>query len=102
MIKGDGGQEAAEEVGARRDVEIRCFVIGPGREVIDIYDDWARLSEVAESGCVLVRPDVHVARRRHSVAAASSGELARVISRVLGFEQPPKEEAAGIEETVET
>jgi 2,4-dichlorophenol 6-monooxygenase len=29
----------------------------------DIYDDWARLREVAEDGAILVRPDKHIGWR---------------------------------------
>ena len=85
-VGGEAWKEAAEEVSARTGVEIACFVIGPGREVLDLYDDWARLREVAESGCVLVRPDAHVGWRRQVVAADCTTELARAMNRILGLE----------------
>ena len=50
-------------------------MIGPGRDAHDIYDDWARAREVEESGCVLVRPDAHVAWRRAAVADDCAAEL---------------------------
>jgi len=62
-IGGEAWVEAVEAVAARTGVEIAAYVIGPGREVSDTYDDWARLREVEEDGCVLVRPDMHVAWR---------------------------------------
>ena len=49
-------------------MEIAAYVIGPGRETLDIYDDWARAREVEESGAVLVRPDGHVAWRTNALA----------------------------------
>jgi 2,4-dichlorophenol 6-monooxygenase len=101
-IGGEAWKEAAEEAGARTGVRIACFVIGPGREVLDLYDDWAHLSEVEESGCVLVRPDAHVGWRRPSVAENCASELAGVMDRILGFEQPPKKEASRSEETVKS
>ena len=104
LLTGIGGEtwkEAAKEVGERTGVKIACFVIGPGREVLDLYDDWARISEVAESGCVLVRPDAHVAWRRHEVSDDCTSELVRVMDRVLGFEHPTVKEAAQVEESVE-
>jgi 2,4-dichlorophenol 6-monooxygenase len=64
-------------------VEIACFVIGPGRQVTDLYDDWARLREVEESGCVLVRPDGHVAWRRSTVAGDCAAELQHAIDQIL-------------------
>lgn len=76
-------------------------MIGPGCEVLDLYDDWARLSEAAESSCVLVRPDAHVAWRRHSVAENCTAELSGVMNRILGFEQPSRKEDTRVEETVE-
>jgi 2,4-dichlorophenol 6-monooxygenase len=66
-------------------VEIACLVIGPGRQVLDLYDDWARLREVDESGCVLVRPDAHVGWRRQSVADDCTRELAHVMKQLLGL-----------------
>jgi 2,4-dichlorophenol 6-monooxygenase len=82
-IGGEGWVRAAGEIAARTGVEVAAFVIGPGREVIDVYDDWASLSEVAERGCVLVRPDLHVAWRSHDLAADPVRELGRVVDAVL-------------------
>jgi 2,4-dichlorophenol 6-monooxygenase len=59
--------------------------------VHDLYDDWARLREVQESGCVLVRPDAHVAWRSNDLPSDCGGELARVIEAILGR---PREAAA--------
>jgi 2,4-dichlorophenol 6-monooxygenase len=58
-------------------------VIGPGREYTDLYDDWARLREVAEDGCVLVRPDAHVAWRAAMIANDPAAELRRVLESIL-------------------
>lgn len=87
-IGGDAWREAAAAVSARTGVEIAVYVVGPGREVHDIYDDWARLREVAEAGCVLVRPDAHVAWRSHELAADPTAELARTMGQILGVGQP--------------
>jgi 2,4-dichlorophenol 6-monooxygenase len=93
-IGGEAWQEAAAEVSARTGVEIACFVIGPGREVLDLYDDWVLLREVAESGCVLVRPDAQVGWRRQVVADDCVAELARAMARILGHEHLPSEGGA--------
>ena len=100
-IGGEVWKQAAEVVSARTGVEVRCYVIGPGQEILDLYDDWSRLSEVEESRCVLVRSDAHVAWRRQTVAHDCTAELAQVMDRILGFEQPPREEDTRVEETVE-
>ncbi len=82
-IGGEAWKAAAEEISMRTGVNIICFVIGPGREVLDLYDDWARLREIDESGCVLVRPDGHVGWRQQTVAADCTTELARAMKQIL-------------------
>src|SRR3977135_2087624 len=69
--------------GPRRGIEIAAYVIGPGREYTDLYDDWARLREVGEDGCVLGRPDAHVAWRSASFADDPERALADVLALVL-------------------
>lgn len=83
-IGGEAWKEAAAEVSARTGVEIACFVIGPGREALDLYDDWARLREVGESGCVLVRPDAHVGWRQAESYDCTT-ELAKAMNVILGL-----------------
>lgn len=97
-IGGEAWKEAAEEVSARTGVEIASFQIGPGREVLDLYDDWARTSEVSETGCVLVRPDAHVGWRRYEVAEDCASELGRAMDQILGLGR----EASGATRTRET
>jgi 2,4-dichlorophenol 6-monooxygenase len=87
-IGGDGWAQAAEAVSARTGVEIVPFLIGPGRDVLDLFDDWAALSQIGESGCVLVRPDLHVAWRSHDLVADPTADLGRVIDAILGRTPP--------------
>lgn len=82
-IGGEAWKVAAEEVSARTGVAISCFVIGPDREVFDIYDDWARMREVGESGCVLVRPDAYVGWRSQLVANNCAAELTQAMNHIL-------------------
>lgn len=88
-VGGEAWVEAAREVAASTGIEIAAYEIGPGREVLDTYDDWARLREVEEDGCVLVRPDMHVAWRSMGMAEDPAGELGRVLGQLLhgGAEQ---------------
>ena len=58
-------------------------MIGPGREHIDLYEDWARAREVGEDGGVLVRPDMHVAWRAAGTVDDPVAELRRVLTAVL-------------------
>ena len=82
-IAGEAWAEAAATVGAKLGVEVAAYVIGPGREFIDVYEDWSRAREVGEDGCVLVRPDAHVAWRSAGLAADPVAELRRVLAGVL-------------------
>lgn len=82
-IGGEAWKAAAETVSARTGVPISCYEVGPGRDVIDLYDDWARLREVEESGCILVRPDAHVAWRSATASADCTSELTRVMEALL-------------------
>jgi 2,4-dichlorophenol 6-monooxygenase len=87
LLTGIGGEawaQAAATVGERLGVSIAAFVVGPGREVLDLYDDWAALSEVSERGCVLVRPDLHVAWRSHELSSDPTAALGRALGSILG------------------
>ncbi|MEQ3549761.1 FAD-dependent monooxygenase [Pseudonocardia nematodicida] len=82
-ISGEAWAHAAAEASARLGIEVDFHVIGPGRELTDVYDDWARLREVEESGCVLVRPDAHVAWRSHQLPDDPAAELVSALGSVL-------------------
>lgn len=86
LLTGIGGEpwvEAGRVLGEELGVEIEGVVIGPGRRYTDLYDDWSRLSEIAENGVVLVRPDGHVAWRAGSLAADPAATLGEVLARLL-------------------
>jgi 2,4-dichlorophenol 6-monooxygenase len=82
-ISGAPWADAAQAVAGTLGIEIAAHVIGPGRRYIDLYDDWARLREVGEDGCVLVRPDAHVAWRAAAMTADPAAELERVLRMIL-------------------
>jgi 2,4-dichlorophenol 6-monooxygenase len=92
LLTGISGQRwigAAEQVAGELGIEIAAYVIGPGREYTDLYDDWARLREVAEDGCVLVRPDAHVGWRAATLAADPAGELRGALESMLDRTREP-------------
>ena len=64
-------------------MEIAAVAIGPGWDVRDVYGDWAALSEIAEPGCVLVRPDMHVGWRSHDLRDDAVAALERVMRAIL-------------------
>jgi 2,4-dichlorophenol 6-monooxygenase len=82
-ISGQPWADAAARVAEAWGIEISAHVIGPGREYTDLYDDWARLREVREDGCVLVRPDAHVAWRSATLAPDPEAALTNVLATVL-------------------
>lgn len=64
---------------------LRCVRIG-AEDSRDAYGEWRRKSEVAEDGCLLVRPDGHIAWRTSSAPDADSaayGELLEALRTVL-------------------
>jgi 2,4-dichlorophenol 6-monooxygenase len=82
-ISGEPWAAAADAVAQRLGIEIAAHVIGPGREYTDLYDDWARLREVAEDGCVLIRPDAHVGWRSATISDDPAAELRRALEAIL-------------------
>ncbi|MBM0123163.1 FAD-dependent oxidoreductase [Pimelobacter simplex] len=87
LITGVAGEDwapAAEKVAAELGVPLASVVIGPGREVTDLYYDWSKLREVEESGALLVRPDKHIAWRAPTLADDPEAALHAALSTVLG------------------
>ncbi|MCR9127535.1 MAG: FAD-dependent monooxygenase [Rhodobacteraceae bacterium] len=82
-IGGGGWQDAADAVGAELGLPITTRLIGPRREFEDLTGDWARAREITDSGCILVRPDHHVAWRAETLAEDPEGELRRVLGKIL-------------------
>ncbi|HEY3597604.1 MAG TPA: FAD-dependent monooxygenase [Paraburkholderia sp.] len=75
VLTGIGGEpwiDAVRQVREVLGVPIDGFVIGPGRPLEDPYAEWARVREIDEPGCILVRPDAHVAWR--AAGAGNAGE----------------------------
>jgi 2,4-dichlorophenol 6-monooxygenase len=85
-IAGEAWAGAAEKVAHDLDVPLEAVVIGPGREVTDIYYDWARIREVAEEGAILVRPDKHIGWRSMDLPEDPERSLREAMSSLLGRE----------------
>ena len=86
ILTGLGGEawvEAAARVGEELGLTIDVHVIGPRQPYADHTGDWARVREIADSGCVLVRPDHHVAWRSFAVPDDPQAGLHAVLKRVL-------------------
>jgi 2,4-dichlorophenol 6-monooxygenase len=93
LITGIGGE--AWEVAAQRAAEIfgidlDVSVIGPGCALEDLFGDWSAICEIDEDGCLLIRPDRHIAWRCHHVVDAGSSVqlLSEALGSVLGVDKP--------------
>jgi 2,4-dichlorophenol 6-monooxygenase len=83
-IGGEAWEKAAEKVGPEFGLEIVLRLVGPRRRIEDLTGDWARTREIADSGCILARPDQHVAWRSEAMTANPAADLRRVLAKILG------------------
>jgi 2,4-dichlorophenol 6-monooxygenase len=86
LLTGHGGRkwvEAAEAVSAALRVDIVTASIGIGLEYSDPESRWARLREIDEDGCLLVRPDAHVGWRAMTISADPLGDLSSAMQTIL-------------------
>jgi 2,4-dichlorophenol 6-monooxygenase len=87
LVTGIGGEvwvEAAKAEAKKRGITISTRVIGPRRDFEDHTGDWARAREIGDSGCLLVRPDQHVAFRSPSASKSAGKDLAAALNKILG------------------
>jgi 2,4-dichlorophenol 6-monooxygenase len=83
-IGGDAWIEAARAISKAMGLDIAVVKIGPGCDYEDPYGDWANAREVGDSGCLLVRPDQHIAWRAKKRSDNALGELTHVFQTILG------------------
>lgn len=93
-IAGEAWAKAAEKAAAAVGISLVTHVIGPRRALADLEGSWARAREITDSGCVLVRPDHHVAWRAEEMMADPAGELIRVLSAILDRDSLAQRNAA--------
>ena len=82
-IAGEAWAAAAARLRQELGIALDTVIIGPGREVTDIYYDWARIREVEEDGVLLVRPDKHIAWRSMSLPEDPEQALRTALESVL-------------------
>jgi hypothetical protein len=88
LFTGIGGgkwKDAAQSIWRDTNVPIAVFSIGYGQDFEDRYLDWARVRDVEESGCVLVRPDYFVAWRCQRWEEGGADKLREVVRSVLSL-----------------
>jgi 2,4-dichlorophenol 6-monooxygenase len=87
VITGIGGEawvEAAKALSKSLGFEIKTRVIGPRREYADHAGEWAALRQIRDGGCLLVRPDHHVAWRAVEASSNAEAHLKSALHHVLG------------------
>jgi 2,4-dichlorophenol 6-monooxygenase len=87
LITGIGGEawrEAAVQVTRETGVTIDPVTVGLGQTNNDVLGVWTRTREMADEGCLLVRPDRFVAWRCPGRVADPAGELGKVMRKILG------------------
>lgn len=83
-IGGDNWIVAATLLSEELQIPIRTVTIGPGKAYTDLYGDWAGVREIADTGCLLVRPDFHIAFRATNADGDITGQLRTVCNAILG------------------
>jgi 2,4-dichlorophenol 6-monooxygenase len=87
VLTGIGGEDwvkAAAAIAKSRGIKIHTRVIGPRRDFEDHTGEWANAREISDSGCLLVRPDHHVAFRAIKVSNTAEKDLASALNAILG------------------
>ena len=87
LLTGIGGEawcNAAKALGGQMGMEIVAHVIGPRRPFEDHGGEWARVREIDDGGCVLVRPDHHVAWRATRLTSQPEQDLGNALKKILG------------------
>lgn len=74
---------AATKVGAELRVPIDVIGVALGQEFNDVLGEWTRRREVAEDGCVLVRPDRIVGWRSPSLPSDPVAALGAALRQIL-------------------
>ena len=64
-------------------IDVTVHVIGPRQTYLDHSGDWARASEIRDSGCLIVRPDHHVCWRAETLSATPKADILRVMRSIL-------------------
>ncbi len=92
LITGADGlawRSAAERVSRELGIEINAVEVSLGLENNDVYGHWIERREVADSGCVLVRPDRIVAWRSQGSVDDATQTLSRVMRSLLHSPSTP-------------
>ena len=87
LITGIGGQNWVNAVNHFKEqsgIKMAVFVLGPGQDYEDIFGDWMHVRGIQEDGCLLVRPDGHIAWRQKVRPGNAVEELFNAMGQVTG------------------
>lgn len=79
-------EDAAHTAAERLGIDVETVVIGPDRDITDLYFDWTRVRGTEEDGAILVRPDKHIAWRIDRLPPDPAEQLTAAISAILRLE----------------
>ncbi|KAH6642818.1 FAD binding domain-containing protein [Boeremia exigua] len=82
-VGGEAWRAAAQRISSATNIPIVSYGIGHGLDYMDIRRDWRSKRGVAETGCVLVRPDRFVAWRSTGQPGNCEEKLMHVLDKVL-------------------
>ncbi|MCM2389675.1 FAD-dependent monooxygenase [Streptomyces albipurpureus] len=86
LITGVGGEpwlDAAKKMAAEYRIDLPAHSVGARCAYDDVYGDWADLREITDHGCLLIRPDRHIAWRSHDLPADPEQALREALDRIL-------------------
>jgi 2,4-dichlorophenol 6-monooxygenase len=86
LFTGPGGEvwrKAVESATTGLGIDLHAVAIGPYLDYEDLYGRWHRVSGVQEAGCVLVRPDLHIAWRCRNLPNDPTETLDRILRQIL-------------------
>ncbi|HAS40246.1 MAG TPA: 2,4-dichlorophenol 6-monooxygenase [Microscillaceae bacterium] len=87
-IGGEAWLAASQKIAEALNIDLQAVQIGPDRDYTDIYGDWVTAREINDSGCLLVRPDFHVAFRAQTVSSNPEQDLTNALQQILGVTNP--------------
>lgn len=82
-LSGKDWVEVAAQASKELNIDIQVHLIGPGQPYADTYGDFSRMSEVADDGAILVRPDMFIGWRAADAAQTKQKELLPALRELL-------------------
>lgn len=81
----DVWRDAIAELNKTMSCPIELIKIGLGLDYLDSYGHWQDLCDIAEDGCLLVRPDHHIAWRMQQAPENAAQQLRQALMSILAL-----------------